>query len=762
MHDYRQAFTARTAATFAVSGLLVLSLAALLAQTFYGWSPSHIGRPVCAATAVLTAAALAALHAVRVLPATGDAQDLSTPALADRLADICVARERHQFGQMVETGAPMDLLFRRLRDSAGHPRGSSTSRLTEIASYYRGCETERLLFLGEGGSGKTVILVHLLLQMLDERAPGGLVAWRFSLSRWDTSRKLSAWMAEEIYRDTRIPLAQAQDLVTRGLILPLLDGLDEMDPPHTPFPTRAAEVVEQLNKAERFDQPIPFVLTCRTETHDRLVSRGARLADTVAVQILRLSPKQVQRHIKSVADEERWADVLAHLEKDANGRLAQYLSLPWRLAMAVVIYDKKSGDGYARDLSDLTAPGWSDDTPPVTVGRFVEELLSRPAVAGRREPTRRTLATLAAYLHDRRCLDGEGKALPGAGIGKTLSGVDLVVHELWPAGGPHAPRYVTAALSVLLWAPAAAAVLWAVGHLAWPFWLKAAVCGVLGLFPAYSVHTSLAQWPHPRNVVLGRFRTPTGIRRLSAAAVVGLLVLILLAATGAPGFTVAYAAMFTLIFGSGSALAVRDGADVRVLATVALTVGLVFGLATRLALGSLGPAGGMLVGTGGGGIALVLAVRAALRGGAEPHHVRNPVFEDFIANDIRTACVSGAMLAAIIAVLLQFLPLTASALQVALMSVAGGFSLGFGFVADAWRRHIALLICCRGALAPRLAHVLARAHDAGLLRRAGIAYQFRHLDLRDHFAALSAELTGQRPSGRGARFRPSAPSLKNR
>ncbi|WP_327720278.1 hypothetical protein OG381_36735 [Streptomyces sp. NBC_00490] len=762
MHDYRQAFTARAAATFAVAGLLMMSLAALIAQTFYGWSPPHIGRPVCAATAILAAAALAALHAVRVLSATGEAQDLSAPALADRLAEICVARERHQFGQMVETGAPMDLLFRRLRDSAGHPRGSGTSRLTEIASYYRGCEHERLLFLGEGGSGKTVLLVHLLLQMLDERAPGGLVAWRFSLSRWDTSRKLSAWMAEEISRDTRIPLTQAHDLVTRGLVLPLLDGLDEMDPPHTPFPTRAAAVVEQLNEAQRFDKPIPFVLTCRTDTHDRLVSRGVRLADTVAVQMLRLSPKQVQRHIKSVADEERWADVLSHLEKDANGRLAQYLSLPWRLAMAVIIYDKKSGDGYARDLSDLTASGWSDDTPPVTVGRFVEELLSRPAVANRREPTRRTLATLAAYLHDKRRRDGEGKALPGVEEGRTLSGVDLVVHELWPVGGPRAPRYVTAALSVLLWTPAAAAVLWTVGHMAWPFWLKAVVYGVLGLFPAYSAHTSLAQWPHPRNVVLGRFRTPTGIRRLSAAAAVGLLMLILLAATGAPEFTAAYAAMFALIFGSGSALAVRDGADVRVLAAVALAVGLVFGLATCLALGSLGPAGGMLVGTGGGGLALVLAVRAALRGGAEPRHVRNPVFEDFIANDILTACVSGSVLAAITAVLLWFLPLPASALQVALVSVAAGFSLGFGFVADAWRRHIALLICCRGALAPRLAHVLAQAHDAGLLRRAGIAYQFRHLDLRDHFAALSAELTGHRAGGRGARSGPPAPSAKER
>jgi hypothetical protein len=278
----------------------------------------------------------------------------------------------------------------------------------------------------------------------------------------------------------------------------------------------------------------------------------------------------------------------------------------------------------------------------------------------------------------------------------------------------------------------------------------------------YSTHTSLALWPHPRNIVLSRLRTRTGVKRLAVATAAGLLVLVLLAATGAPGFAAAYAAMFTLIFGSGSALAVREGADVRVLAGVALAVGLLFGLVTRLALGTLAPAGGMLVGTAGGGLALVLSVRVALRSGAEPRYVRNPVFEDFIANDIRTACVSGSMLAAIVAVMLRFLPLSATDFQVTLVSVAAGFSLGFGFVADAWRRHVAMIICCRGALAPRLAHVLAQAHEAGLLRRAGIAYQFRHLDLRDHFAIVSEQRTRHRSGRRETRSAHTAPSANER
>ncbi|MFE7277590.1 NACHT domain-containing protein [Streptomyces sp. NPDC057623] len=752
MHKYRQTFTVRAVTTFAVTGVLALSLLALLAGILDVWSPRYAGRSVWAVTATLSAAGLAALLAWRTLSAAQAEEHTSEPALADRLAEICRVRERSQFGQLVETENPMDLRFRRTRNSADHPAGNRAGRLSEVASFYRGCETQRLVFLGEGGSGKTVTLIHLLLMMLEDRNAGGLVPWRFSLSRWDRAQDMSEWMAQEISRDTGMPPAKALNLVNRGLVLAMLDGLDEMDPPHTGLPTRAAEVVDRLNRSERFNEPVPFVLTCRRDTYEKLAPGATQLEQTVVVEMLQLNAEQVQDHLKSVADKDHWAAVITHLDDNATGRLAHYLELPWRLAMAVIIYNKKAGDAYLRDPADLTAESGIDDAPPVTVGRLVEELLDRPAIAGRAKRTRRTLATLAAHLQndERRHV-----------AGRTISSVDLVVHELWPVGGLRAPRYLTALLSLVLWIPAAVAATWVIQRMPWSPWLQILAGAVLGCFPALSAVSSFASWPHPRNIVLRKFRTPTGLRRLGAAAACGLLILLLLAATGASAFAAAYAVMFALILGCGSALAVRDGVNLLVLSTVALATGLLFGLGTRFPLGFLGASGGMLLGTAGGGMALVLAVRVALRGGAEPGYVRNPRFENFIRNDVRTACISGGMLALIVAALLRSLPLPASVPQIALVSVAAGFSLGFGFVAEVWRRHIAMLICCRGNLAFRLAHVLARAHSAGLLRRAGIAYQFRHLDLRDHFAAVSAEPTRQ-PTRPSTRFPFPMPSSKKR
>ncbi|WP_328930098.1 hypothetical protein OG429_39750 [Streptomyces sp. NBC_00190] len=70
-----------------------------------------------------------------------------------------------------------------------------------------------------------------------------------------------------------------------------------------------------------------------------------------------------------------------------------------------------------------------------------------------------------------------------------------------------------------------------------------------------------------------------------------------------------------------------------------------------------------------------------------------------------------------------------------------GAVLGGIFWAAAWRRYVATLICTRRRLPWRLGRFLAWASAAGLLRVAGNAYQFRHLELQDHLA--------KRRSGRG-------------
>jgi hypothetical protein len=65
--------------------------------------------------------------------------------------------------------------------------------------------------------------------------------------------------------------------------------------------------------------------------------------------------------------------------------------------------------------------------------------------------------------------------------------------------------------------------------------------------------------------------------------------------------------------------------------------------------------------------------------------------------------------------------------------------LAYGFVAavaftSLWRRYLALLLATRRRMPWRLGRFLDWATDAGLLRMAGAAYQFRHRELQEQLA----------------------------
>jgi hypothetical protein len=214
---------------------------------------------------------------------------------------------------------------------------------------------------------------------------------------------------------------------------------------------------------------------------------------------------------------------------------------------------------------------------------------------------------------------------------------------------------------------------------------------------------------------------------------------VFLAATHDIPFAASCAATFAAVFGSGVSLAVRETAETRVLILVGVAAGLLFGLLGRWLIGFLGADGGIVTGAAGGGIALIAAVVVALRApAAKPLYVRNPIFTDFVSNDVRTAAVSGALAALITGFMLRFMPaLDAQWYEILPAALAVGVSAGFGMVADAWRRHAAMILCCRGRLSFRLNSLLELSHTAELLRRVGIAYEFRHLELRDHFATLA-------------------------
>ncbi|MEZ4671962.1 MAG: TIR domain-containing protein [Anaerolineae bacterium] len=88
-----------------------------------------------------------------------------------------------------------------------------------------------LLILGEPGGGKTVLLLQLGKELIEQarsdvKKPIPIV---FNLSSWAAERKpLADWLVDEMRLKYQVPKKVAKEWVEREQILPLLDGLDEV------------------------------------------------------------------------------------------------------------------------------------------------------------------------------------------------------------------------------------------------------------------------------------------------------------------------------------------------------------------------------------------------------------------------------------------------------------------------------------------------------------------------------------------------------
>jgi predicted NACHT family NTPase len=123
-----------------------------------------------------------------------------------------------------------------------------------IVDFYLKETKRRLLILGRPGSGKTALAVLLTVGLLQRRVvdqpsdPKTIkIACLLSLPSWDpASDTLIEWVAGQIADRFRIARKIAVRLLKDGWILPVLDGLDEMDLQNESVPRRTVAPYQGL------------------------------------------------------------------------------------------------------------------------------------------------------------------------------------------------------------------------------------------------------------------------------------------------------------------------------------------------------------------------------------------------------------------------------------------------------------------------------------------------------------------------------------
>jgi predicted NACHT family NTPase len=187
--------------------------------------------------------------------------------------------------------------LRRDRMAGGEARG----RLSDVLAYFHRLDPPRMVIIGEAGSGKTVLVVELLMRLLMERRSKGgrAVPVLFSLTGWDGRNSLDWWISERLAEDYELSRRTVRLLVHDNWIIPVLDGLDEMEP-EQPTPAdraRGVAIVRQLNEYGVGLQRGPLVLTCREEQYVAIAGRHG-VKDATVVHIEPLEPKQIVSYLR--------------------------------------------------------------------------------------------------------------------------------------------------------------------------------------------------------------------------------------------------------------------------------------------------------------------------------------------------------------------------------------------------------------------------------------------------------------------------------
>ena len=215
--------------------------------------------------------------------------------------------------------------------------------------------TGRLVVLGEPGSGKTTLMVQLVLDLLASRASGTPVPVLAPLASWNpTERDLHDWLADQLAIDhpalnAAPPRIEQPNriaaLLSAGLILPILDGLDEI-----PNEVRGAAIT-QVNDSLRPGSQL--ILTCRAGPY-RQTARSADGAEITvqAAAVIQLGPpdvSDVSRYLRdnpgSTGAPARWDLVLAALGTTAPA--GQTLVTPLMVDLARTIYNPRPGQSTA-------------------------------------------------------------------------------------------------------------------------------------------------------------------------------------------------------------------------------------------------------------------------------------------------------------------------------------------------------------------------------------------------------------------------------
>ncbi|WP_160150512.1 NACHT domain-containing protein [Nonomuraea solani] len=242
--------------------------------------------------------------------------------------------------------------------------------IKDMARGFRALPSRRLVILGGPGTGKTILAVQLVLELLRTREPDERVPVLLSAARWDDQvhPRLQDWLASSMTTDYPALRAEAlgpgipEALAARGEVLPVIDGLDEL-PEHA-----RTDMLRALNRSMCENDQL--ILTCRTEQFAESVDElGDVLTAAAVIEPQPMGPAAAADYLQAClppVPRPAWSDVLRSLRTGSAPALAEVAATSLGLWLVRVTYIATRADpaplleygrGSAAELHDHLCDG---------------------------------------------------------------------------------------------------------------------------------------------------------------------------------------------------------------------------------------------------------------------------------------------------------------------------------------------------------------------------------------------------------------------
>ncbi|MFG1670574.1 NACHT domain-containing protein [Streptomyces sp. Y7] len=313
---------------------------------------------VVAALLPTLAGAYLAWSAYRADRAEAAATPTDPGAVADRLA-VAVRRqwEAEARARRLADPYPLPVAWRGADTDLAEVTRGLAGRDDEIGTILAGRMPDpRLLVLGAPGSGKTLLLVRLLLALIEDRAAGDPVPVLFPLASWNPAAvDLRGWMERKLVQDHAAlgapapgeygDVSLARMLLERRLVLPVLDGFDELPAGTSGLALhRIGEALPYGRGLVLSSRPAEYRAALRPRT-----GVPARLSGMAGIELEPLDAQEVARYLlrdaggEGTAAAARWVPVVAAL--GTGTPVARALTSPLTVSLARSVYNPRPGEG---------------------------------------------------------------------------------------------------------------------------------------------------------------------------------------------------------------------------------------------------------------------------------------------------------------------------------------------------------------------------------------------------------------------------------